>query len=227
MMNHRQILSALIVAGCLSASTSATAGIVPFTDKTAFLAAVQPGYYLESFDSLTPNTTYPDTMNLSQGSFSYTIFAQGSPPNDGLLAVEDPFLPGDIWLSANFDDVPMYIGNFTGGVSAVGGNFFLTNFDFDVIEALVTIVASDGVNTESVPIVVANPLDFVGFVTTDGSSVLSVQFAAPGFSNYATLNDLIVGQAITVVPEPSGFVMMAIGLGLAGAAIRKRRNRTS
>ena len=197
------IQSAFICATSLCFAMSAQAATV-FTSKAAFLSTLRPGSYTESFTNpaSNPNASLP-LKTLTSGAFSYTI--TGSP---GGLYEEGTFIGN--WAGAQ----ELVITFTTGNITAVGGEFYITNFAGNFQTDPVTVTLSDGTVETWSPASVAT---FRGF-TSPGVPITSLTLRAPAASRFNNIDNLIVGSA---VPEPS-----CVGL-LAGALVplmrRKRR----
>jgi hypothetical protein len=181
-----------------------------YTSQAAFLAHTQPGYYLETFDSLPRFTTLNSPLSFFTNGFSYTASAN----NDGFFNV-GPM--GDVWLST-FDHSTNIVFDFTSSnVTAVGGNFFLTDIPGNVVSGTITVELDNG-TTFSVSDPSAN--SFVGFTTS--SPIHSLTFTPPAFGAseiFATANNFITGAS---VPE-SGSTLPLIGIGLASIGLLRRK----
>src|SRR5476651_2229131 len=109
----------------LAASSPAVAAtVVTYTDVAAFQSAIQPGYYLENFDSLTPGQSLDPSGNIAPMSFSsldsaYSYTADA--PGDSLWVVQDPNNVAGQSLSTDSPGFDM-IFTFASGIRAVGGN---------------------------------------------------------------------------------------------------------
>lgn len=102
------------------------------------------------------------------------------------------------------------------GVSAVGGNFFGTDINFNVVPSIVEVTLSNG----SSYIASLDTADaFVGFYSL-GAEITSISTLALGTAGgpavFATADNLYVA-----VPAPGAIAL----LGLAGAAASRRRRR--
>jgi hypothetical protein len=215
------IVAAMIAAGPLASPSWANQ---IYTDQAAFLAAVESGYYLESFDGLSPNSLSA-SLAFSDGTFSYDASA-----TNGLFPFANPGDPGDIWLGPNTATNPVVFTMTGGNVTAVGGYFFPTDLSGDPSTTNVTATLDNG---DVFSVLTSSPTNFIGF-TTQASIVslsLSVDNSGAGATQpfrWATANDLIVGTAsVGVIPEPGSIVLGASGLAFVGlAAARRRISRT-
>lgn len=190
---HPLIASAALV--CLSASSYAA---TVFTSSASFLANVQPGAYTEAFTGLGP--TPP--ASFSGGGFGYSISAP-----DG------PYASGD-FIGTNLPNQLLTVSFSSGTVTALGANFYATNFS-DVFQAVsLTLTLSDGTVETFTPSSVAD--SYRGFIST--VAITSLTIGGPGISLYAGLDNLTVGMA---VPEPTGLSLA--GLALAGLFVARRR----
>ena len=118
-------------------------------------------------------------------------------------------------LSTN-NPVPLTISFSSPNVFAVGGDFFNTDSNFNVVPGLITIsVAGFSYVYESN----GSSTSFGGFISTSGAidsiKIESIQ-GGPVVNLYPTVDNLVVG----VVPSPA---VLALG-ALAGAFGRRRRN---
>ncbi len=188
-----------------------------FTDQAAFLANVQSGSYLESFDALPQGQPAPSPLVFSGNGFGYTAntdtFDGGS--GDGFFPSGPP---GDTWLStATLGDVIVFRFT-TGNITAVGGSFFLTDFFGEVTTGSIVMTLDNGTMFSMTDPAATS---FVGFTTSSPISSLTLRVGGPLIGEWPTANNLIVGAA---VPAPS--VLMAAGIGLCGALARRRSRQT-
>ncbi len=207
---------------------AAQAGIVLAPSQAEFVSALEPGHYRETFDGLLPNVAYGDSMAFSQGSFGFEVQADGHGSNLGIYPFENQESYGDIWLSTNYDGTTIDIRNIQGDANAIGGEFFISAFEANVTNGLVTVFAEgiDGQSTLQSPLSAAR--NFFGFYATEGMTFSRLTISLPSAFNYATLNDLIIARrlggdplTITAVPEPSAIALMAIGTVIAGYLRRR------
>ena len=120
-LNRCQPLSLAILCGIaiLAGSNAAIAGTITYTNQSNFTAAIDSGYFTQTFNSIGFGSK-PSPMDLSGG--GYTISAATTKSNfyntgSGL----------DVWLSTN-ENATGIIFTFSGTLpTAVGGNFFLAN----------------------------------------------------------------------------------------------------
>lgn len=230
------LLSCALILGAGSAAQATT---TVYTDQAAYLAAIS-GAATDSFDDL-GLVYYGGAIARSVGGYGYQASADG-----GLYGAGEG--DGDGWLSTNNEADAITFSNFTGGVSAIGGNFFGSNISggyADLILIALTFTDAHGVQTVQQPMH-PDQGTFLGFVSSDGIQSLSVQVTgfpsdgmtpeeAASYFQWPTANNLILGQSpqdppppeTGDVPEPASWAMMLAGFGLVGAAMRARRSAVS
>ncbi len=192
------------VAAAAGAAFAGASSATVFTTQASFLAQLAPGFYLEGFAGVAPGAV--PSLNFSGNGFAYTISATG-PGSNNLF--NDP---GLISTDSALDAI---LVTFTGGgPTAVGGNMWATDINFQAIPTQVTINLSDG---QSRVFNSTSASDFTGF--TSGVTITSILIdAADTPANaWSTLDNLYVGR---VIPTPGAAAL----LGLAGVAgLRRRR----
>jgi hypothetical protein len=103
-------------------------------------------------------------------------------------------------------------------VRAIGGNFFGTNFDFNVVTTVITVSLANGTSFSST---VSSSNSFVGFYSTD-SIITSLTFSAAPASGsgdvYPTIDNVQFG--VLAIPAPGALVALAAGSVLG---LRRRR----
>ena len=204
----------------VSAVSPASASI--YTTEASFLAAIQPGSYLNDFNG------YKGAYNFLGGIQSFTDGSGKSydftAPAGGLYAVSPTQTGLDGAISTLNSGDPL-TATFTGSsaITAVGGFFFSTADNGDFIASTVTVTLDNG-TTVSIP--QNNPtLDFLGFTST--VPILSITTTSGDPSAFPTVDHFYAASAVATVPEPASLVIwsllgsLAIGLGW----YRQRKSR--
>lgn len=215
-----------MAAGCLTAA-SATAAVV-ITDRDAFLGLLQPGYYEETFQGadlgLLPAEADDDFAVEFAGPggwFTYTVqeepFEATAQNQLWVTARETPEgdeIAGTRAISTLVDFTGIRITFTSGNVTAIGGDFFLTQENGDPLGAgSLTLTLSDGTEI-TVNSQVSPSQRFVGFIA-EGTETFTSLIVNPNelfTGEFATVDNLLVGAA---VPE-SGAIGWMAGLALAG-----------
>lgn len=157
-----------------------------YDDRDDFLANVLGGHYEEGFDNV-PLNLVEDPLLFSQDGFSYSVYsALTYDPNEGGGGLWNG--PGFISLNSAGDQI---VVTFTSGnVSAVGGNFWATDIDFNATGTSVVFQLSNGT---SHTVDVTSASTFTGFVTE--STITSITIDAPDVpaNAWTTMDNLIVG----------------------------------
>jgi hypothetical protein len=198
------LTAAVLISMCLLSPARADA---IFTDQGQFLTDVAPGYFLETFSSLS-SQYYPNPLNFSGSGFAYTASAP-----DGLYPAYPASVSNGIALETNSSLDPLNIV-FTGApVTAVGGYLFDVNQKGKYLQGDITIKLNDGTQF-TVPN--ASLTSFVG-ITTDAPiqslTIYTDEYALGdvlGYEIWPATQDLVVG---TAAPEP-GTLILVIGTGL-------------
>jgi len=195
----------------LAATNAALAGTTVYTDQGSFLAAVQPGYYLEDFSAFTYGSFTDPSLDFGPiNGFEYTMSAA-----DGLYSGD-----GHMSTNASYDSLDIA---FTGSpVTAIGGLFWPTDDAGLGVFGRIALSLSDGT---SVSLVGPTPDTFRGFVT-DGTAFTSMSISSLEEVQWPTVDNFYVGQAggeTEVVPVPGAFLLGIVCLGCAGRRRRRRK----
>jgi hypothetical protein len=201
-----QPLKAIALAAALCAGAGAQAAITVYTTQTAFVNhVVAPGY--DTFDDLRYEP-YPDTLNRHAGAYSYSAYSAGGLWGAGGTG-------GDWWLSNTYSHNPIVFSGFGGNVWGFGGYFFPTDVTGNYTPGSVILTAIDG-TVLTYNLADATTGSFLGFVSD--TPLTSVVLGTDGGDYWPTANNVVLA-----VPEPATYGMLLAGLGLVGAAARRRR----
>jgi hypothetical protein len=208
------------VAANTAAPASARAQFTVYTSLDAWLAAVSaPG--LDTFDDLGAGS-FPSPTTRTAGSYSYRAGTSGG----------DFFMIGtqsDRWLSTD-NSADLVFDDFSPTVRGVGGFFFPTNYDGDVIDGSLVLTAVGAGGTTTVTLTNTGATSFWGVVSSGAITSLTVAPVIAGDGVWSTVNDLRLGAAVApvnVVPEPSTYALFATGVAGVGLIARRRRGATT
>lgn len=200
MLSYHRFVSAVSLALLSASSFAAT---TTYNSAASFLPQVTAGSYLENFNSF--DDAGPATF--SSGGFSYAVsVSNGIYGSGGFIGSNLPY--GVVTISFT-----------SGNVTAVGGNFFATDYEDNFHTDPVTLTLSDATTVTFTP---SSLLDsYRGFTSDVVITSLTLTVPTVAFnSRYPGLDNLTVGVAVPV-PEPSSWLLM--GLGLAGLVAARRR----
>jgi hypothetical protein len=182
----------------LGFSVSLVRADIVYTTEASFLAAVNPGYYLNDFTGLAGGSV-GNNLAYSGGTplFGYTISS-----SSGYLWGVAP--GGNPAMSTGFETDNLLVTITTGNVNAIAGNFFLTTDSGGSQSGSVKVTLSDG-TIASLP-----SLSFQGFSTgvasTHITSVLIQSLSTGDADHYPTLDHFYVAA----VPEAATWLTSSV-----------------
>lgn len=232
-MKINKTYASLLGSIALLSANNAQATITTYTDKAIFLSLLQAGYWEDQFNDLTYGGIVAPSTTRSSAEYTVTYTA----PANGLYTTT-----GAISTNTATDHL---IATMEGeNIFAVGGDFFLTDFngDFQSYAGFnVTAFASNGINPDSPLLTATNSIsNFFGWISS--TPITSVTVSAGGVTPYRwnTVDNLIVGALYLesdisnsikpapadapplntpiLVPEPDTLVMIV----LAGIALNRK-----
>lgn len=214
MLSKSFLIKPLAAAALLAVAGASQAAITVYTSQSAFLAAVS-NVGVDTFNDL-PLSSAPSPIFRNAGSYSYT----------GTVSTTSFFQAGttaDVWLSTNTATDTITFNAFSGGASAIGGNFFGSDINGAFLSGDLTLVATDASGSVTQTLTSATTTGFLGFVSTGPLSSLTITSVQPvsGFL-WPTVNNLTLALAAPV-PEPQTYAMLLAGLGFVGFMARRRR----
>lgn len=206
---HFGVIGASIVA----ASLPARALVVTYTDRDAFLAALSSS----STDNYNDLSSGLVTSPLDR---TITVYTYNATATDDLVLGT---VNGSTVLSTNVSDKALTL-NFTAGApTAVGGYFFNTDINFNVVNSVITVTAYPGASAQSV--VTGSATNFFGWLDDSGTPFTSLVIV-PGAGSpdaFATVDDLVLGQAAPAAQVPGP--LPVLGLVVAFSFSRRLRSR--
>ena len=197
-------LSAVALVASALVASSASAGIVVYTNQSIWNARVATDGLVvetETFNAIADGYR-PAPFTGSTASVQWSAFA------DGGLYVQDGV------FSTEFPDPLTF--SFTPGVRAVGGNFFGVDAEFANAAVFFSVLLSDGTSYEGEA---SSPASFTGFRSTTAATIASltinVENAVGAAAVYPSVDNLYFG-----VPAPGAVALLGVA-GLVGS--RRRR----
>jgi hypothetical protein len=225
---HAFLRSTLATAVVLAALVPATAQAQStFTSFAEFIDAVGPSG-VDSYDDLPAFAVVPGPLDRQAGSYGYSV-ATNEAPDNLFFPLENPAVSNDVWLSTENADAALNFGGFDSEVRAIGGHFFATDLDGAVSGTRLFLVAEDlmGNRVEQT----LTPLTSGAFFGVSFDfGIASLRVAAENDPQsieayFATVNDLVLAEAVAPVPvpEPSALLLLSAALLLLVARRQRRR----
>lgn len=222
-MTIRRALS--LVAFCVAGALPAAAGMIGFSNRDAFLAAL-PNSSEETFSSISAGNLGASTIALTTGTILYDVTTDNT-----LWGVT---IGGNRSLSTSAYTAYLLVSNFSAPVYAIGGYFFFDDNNSGISNDSAGTV---GVDNSIDPLLLGNipapgSTTFFFGVVSD-SPIVSLRFVNNGATGYVNMDNLILsGDGTTVaaaaaaeVPEPSTYAMIGVA-GIASWAMGRRKLAT-
>ncbi|MCA0375537.1 MAG: PEP-CTERM sorting domain-containing protein [Gemmatimonadetes bacterium] len=208
-------LAATLVLVALPATARAQFAV--YTDFASFLAATSNAG-TDTFGDLFSGDTPNGPLNRTAGAFAYTANVNTSSfyVNGGL---------GGTWLSTNVSTDIVTFDGFSPSMFGIGGTFFNTDeMGAEAAGTSLTLTAFTAGGSFTHTLTNPGASSFFGIVATDPFASVTVQSVTPaqGFA-WPTVGSLTLAAAPQVVPEPSTFVLLAVGVVGMVAVARRRR----
>ena len=220
MSTRPTVLESVITAAVLAVSGAAQAGPpTVYTSLAAFTAATT-AQGTDTFAGFSVTGTTPSPITRTAGAYGYTATSSTGTFFGAGTA-------GNPWLSTDAATDTITFASFTGGVSAIGGNFFGSDIagSFLAGNIMVSLTDANGVFTQTI----INPTTsfFLGFVSDGGLSSLSISAVQPASTVlWPTVDNLVLAKGVTTVPaipEPQTCALMLAGLAALGVIARRRK----
>jgi hypothetical protein len=204
----------LITALFLMLAVPAFATTVLYDDKDEFLAKVETTFFFESFDQYQRGKFVSTSLLLEDEGKNYIV----------VLSAATKLYSGDGNMSTKWanDTLIMDFSQSPTPITAVGGNFWLTDKYFNDLVGFTRVILSDGTEITSEN---ADSDYFLGFTSPHGPAFTRLEFTVTGSltNPYAwpTVDNLYVGTAIPN-PESSSLLLLATGICGTGLIIRRK-----
>lgn len=203
------------VAGAAAVASGAHAAITVYDTTSSFASATKASTLgLDTFDDLAGGSFISSPLPRTAGTYSYTATASLG----GLYGAGGG---ADSWLSTEEAASTITFSGFHDDISAIGGLFFDSDVSGAFASGAIRVSVADSLGATSVLTLDSASLSsFRGFTTNGHITSLTVAALQPEMGViWPTVNNLTLGEA---VPEPATWAMMILGLGLAGATLRRR-----
>lgn len=162
--------------------------VTVYDDLDAFLAVLAPDYYFDDFAWADWGTVSGPSYTFGPvNGYSYTASSPGE-----LFSV-----PGAISTNSPLDELTITFDGLP--VTAVGGDFFMTDFDGNPISEPITVTLDDGTTVD-----MTYPTVFAGFASDVAITSLTLTTTATT-NSWVAFDNLYVGQLGTVAAEPTSF----------------------
>lgn len=193
-------LKSISTVALLSAAIAqtASAAIINFSSISVWTGFVAgQGYSVATEDFNSYNGFYNNGLSGSAGGVTWTASAPGD-------------LYADLGYMSTSGANSTLTFNLSPNVQGVGGNFFVTDINFNILPGVFRVDLADG---SAFIGFTATTTDFVGFYST-GAAISSISVSVSDPVEYATVDNLYF-----TVPGPGAIAL----LGLAGLVSRRRR----
>lgn len=216
---RKTLLTTVLSLALASLASEVSAVVITFTDRTAFLSAVAPGYFEDDFSDVT-NGGITGAVSLRSGNGFAVSY---SAPSYGLYSVT-----GGMSTNVSTDNL---IALFTGDlVYAAGGYFYLSDIagEYQSFPGNgVSAFADNGVDPVSMLVASENsPTNFFGWVSSEPLLTITMNSGGTSPDRWNTIGDFIVGAAVPEVGPAGMGSVLGLVTGVLGL-LERRRSKTA
>lgn len=219
---RRALSAATVVLAATAIPAAPLAAQSTFTDFASFLGAVG-SYGVDSFDDLNEQIGGP--LSRAAGGYGYQVAAAAA-PLDQFFPVESTDNPGDWWLSEETAGSGITFSGFDSSIRGIGGFFFATDFNGTPVSLPIFVRAKNVHGAEyTTTLITTSPDGFFGVVFDDQVASLFLSPVVISSSidfHFATVNNLVLAEGATKVPEPLSAVLLVPGAMLLWRRSRRR-----
>ncbi len=213
----RKLIKSLSIAATLGlASSQALAGVVTFTDRLAWEAAVGGVFTLEDFSSV--SSAVYETTPVDVGDF--TVSVSGTTFGSSWHNISSTGAGGAAFNSVNgTQQLNVATGDQGGTTLAFDFNIFAFGADFaGVSDSRTTSIFIDGLQID-IPALTGGFFGFVSDTAFNSNLLALTAGSADGFG----MDNLVYASQSSSVPEPGSLALL--GLGLAGIGFARRKSK--
>jgi len=190
------ILAALTAAVVFLLSAPGARAWQFFTNEANFTNAITTNAFTETFAAIPVNTAMDYLTNLSGNGFSFDATTTTNTLDSALYGL-DTEAP-DIWLSVYGSENVIVFTNFSTNVTAIGGNFFPTDYNGQLVSGMVRLtVQLANFASLSTNIPASSSTNFFGFAFDTPIRSLSISSTN---GNFPTAHNVILATAINTNP---------------------------
>jgi hypothetical protein len=199
------------------ASLPVQAAIITYTDRDAFLAALSSSS-TDNYSDLTSGFL-GTSINRTIPGYTYTASAPNGifpGPVNGT---------GSMALSINTANDVLTLNFATGAPTAVGGYFFATDINVNLLNRSITVTANPGASTQSV--VTGSATNFFGWLDDSGTPFTSLAIVTNTGdpASWPNADDLVLGKAAPAAPASVPGPLPLMGAATAFGFSRRLRSR--
>ncbi|WP_077034941.1 PEP-CTERM sorting domain-containing protein [Pelomonas sp. KK5] len=227
---RKELGAGLAAVALATAGGAAQAATTFYTSETSFLAAINKPVvddYSDLAAYVGSNLSTPLTRSPG-GGYSYGLFAYSQTTGTAdTVYISGTAANPSVSTTNALNDV-LILDRFTGGATAFGAYFYGADAADQFLPVTLTVEVLDAKGRDLMQTITPTGADgsgFVGFVSDSAIKILNVYVtsAAAADGVFPTMDHLMLGSAVTAVPEPSTCSLLLAGAAVIGGAAQPDR----